>query len=221
MPEFVGLFDRFSNLDQISIENVMRWLNPVPLQVSLENYIANRILYPQAVPVLFSEIRIDLAILREALRLNNSCDKSDKNTFLGNSPFINTTLRKIIIPANFLEYIPDLASLIWAFNDGLLLDHSKKDLFEDLWTICIDNNTEEIVGSILLPQFTDIRGLMEIKLESKTYHIKAGTQSILPCFTERCQISFNFKNGKLLGKSKSSIELSGGKMGLFIDGRIK
>lgn len=221
MPEFVGLFDRFINLDQIKIENVMRWLSPVPQQISLENYIANRILYPQAVPISLSEIKIDLAIIREALRLNSYCNKDNKNEFLGNSPFINVTLRKIIIPVGFLEFIPDIVSLIWAFIDGLLLEHSRKDCFEDLWTVCISNETEDVIGSILLPQFSDRQGLMEIKLEDKSYNIKAGALSVLPCPKERCSINFNFKNGKLLGKNKGVIEISGGKAGLVIDARSK
>lgn len=221
MPEFVGLFDRFINLDQIKIEDVIRWLSPVPQQIPLENYIANRILYPQAVPISFSEVKIDLAILREALRLNTSYNPKDKNQFLGNSPFINITLRKIIIPVSFLEFIPDVVSLVWAFIDGLLLEHSKKDCFEDLWTISISNETEDVIGSILLPQFTSTQGLMEIKLEGKTCNIKAEALSILPCPKERYQIDFNLKMGKFLGKSKGQVELSGGKVGLIIDARSK
>lgn len=207
MPEFAGLFDRFNNLDQIKIEDVMKWLSPVPQQIPLENYIANRILYPQVVPISPSELKIDLAILREALRLDNF--------------FINTTLRKIMIPANFLEFIPDVISLICAFIDGLLLERLRKNCFEDLWTISLSNGTEEIIGSILLPQFSDKQGLMEIKLEGKIFNIKTGSLNILPCPKEHCPIDFNLKMGKFLGKNKGEVELSGGKAGLIIDARSK
>src|SRR3989344_7189671 len=115
-----GLFYRFDDLDQIKTEDVARWLSPVPQQTLLENYIANRILYPQAIPVLPSDMKLDLAILREALKLQKPVGMQVKNQFLGGSPFLNVTMRKIIIPASFLEFVPDLTSLVWAFVDGLL-----------------------------------------------------------------------------------------------------
>lgn len=217
---FVGLFDRFNNLDQIKTEEVLKWLNPVPQLTWLENYIANRILYPQAIPILPGDIKTDLAILREALRLNEPSITRDKTEFLGGNPFINITMRKIMIPVSFLEFIPDLSSLVWVFIDGLLLNRSKKDWFQDFWTVILSNTAEEIIGTVLLPQFQNISGVAVIKIEGKIYKIKAGNMNTIPCLKEHCPVDFSINGGKILGKNKSTIEIYGGKVGLIVDARV-
>lgn len=220
MPSSSGLFDRFENLDQIKVEEIARWLKPTPLITVLEDYIANRILYPKTIPVLSTDTKKDLAILREALRLSvPSQSRENKTDLLESSPFINITMKKIIIPEGFLEFIPDLASLVWAFIDGLLYN-LQKDRFGDLWTIILSSEADKIIGSVLLPQFDNLNGFMEIKLEGRKYKIKAGSFTILPCLKYRCPIEYTLSCGSLLGKNTSAIEIYGGEAGLVIDGRI-
>ena len=93
MPKFSGLFDSFDNLEKINVENVASFLKNPPQLISLENYLANRILYPQTLPLTEENLEIDLAILREALKLTISPHES---TLLGENPFFNKTLRKIM-----------------------------------------------------------------------------------------------------------------------------
>ena len=69
MPESLGLVDFFDNLDAINAEAVASWLKPVPSLVQIENYLANKILYPRSLPQTKYEMQMDLAILRESLRL--------------------------------------------------------------------------------------------------------------------------------------------------------
>lgn len=217
----MGLFSGFDNLDQIKIEDVMRALKPMPAQTWLENYIANRILYPQTVAISAYDMQIDLAILTEALRLNKPFKKESENEFLGESPFINTTLRKIIIPATFLDFTCDVQSLTLAFINGLLLDRPKKDLFEDLWTVNLSGEREEIIGSVLLPEFTSPEGFIEITFNNKVFKMKAGTISFLPCLKDSFSIGFSVNGGSVLGKNKSALEIYGGKLGIVVDGRLK
>lgn len=216
-----GLFDKFENLDQIKVEDVARWLKPTPRLTALENYIGNRILYPQAIPIFLTDMKKDLAILREALRLNTPSEHSqEKAEFFNNTPFLNITMRRIIIPEGFLEFVPDLTSLVWAFVDGLLYNLSKKDWFQDLWTIVLGSEVDKVVGSVLLPQFGNLNGFMDIKLEGKNYKIQAGSFAVLPCPKYRCSIEYKLNHGTLLGKSISAVEVYGGDAGLAIDGRI-
>src|SRR5438128_9431240 len=114
MSHLPGFFDSFDNLGKIDASNLAVWLNPAPQVIRLENYLANRILYPQALPLTASDLQIDLAILREALRLK-----------AGASPFLNVQLHKIIIPLNLTNFVPDLRALTWAFIDGLLTNRPK------------------------------------------------------------------------------------------------
>lgn len=222
MPKPVGLFDSFDNLDQISPEVIASWVKPVPQINLLENYIANRILYPQTLPLTQYDVQIDLAILKEAIRISNQNSASQKNNvLLGGAPFLNLTLRKILIPRRFLDYLPDLMSLTLVFVDALLLSREKKDFFEDLWTIVLTGDIDEIVGSIILPQFTDSLGIMNLSLLGKNYKIKQGSLNVIPCPKERCEIEYKMQNGKVLGKGESALEVYGGKLGLIVDGRSR
>lgn len=221
MLKFNGLFDSFDNLDKIDINTLTTWLKSVSSSIQLENYLANKILYPQSVPISDSDMKIDLAILREALRLNGPKVGEKVGSMLGENPFLNITLRKVIIPESFLVYVPDLISLTWAFIDGLLLDRRKEDFFWDLWTVVLADDMDEIVGSIILPQFKNNTDSMDLTLLGKVYKVKAGSLMVVPCAKERCEISYKFTNGKILGKKENAVEISGGKLGLMIDGRSK
>lgn len=216
----LGLFDSFDNLDWITPEDVASWLKPVPQLEQIENYLANKILYPQALSLTQQDMKMDLAILREALKLNGPKPQSQKaNALLGDNPFLNITLRKILIPAKFLEFVPDLSVLTIVFIDALLLNRRKEDWFQDIWTIILTDDTDETVGSVVLPQFEDPNGLMNCTLSNKNYEIKSGNLKVLPCLKERCEIAYKLRKGKILGKTESAIEVYGGKLGLIIDGR--
>lgn len=219
MPKFAGLFDNFDNLDQISLEGIASWLKPVPQLHQLENYLANRILYPQTLPQTEVDMQIDLAILREVLKMNGpKADAPNRNALLGDAPFLNVTLRKLLIPSEFLNFVPDLVSLTYAFIDGLLLGRKKKDWFEDLWTIVLTGDADEAVGSIILPQFRNT-GIMRLRVLNKNYEIRQGGLMVIPCLQDRCEIAYKLQNGSVLGKSESAVEVCGGKLGVMIDGR--
>lgn len=224
MPKLSGLFDCFDNLDAIETDSLIPWLKIAHIQLSpiqLENYLANKILYPQVLAVTDLEMKIDLAILRQALRLNGPTFKKVKSSLLGDNPLLNITLRKIIIPARFLNFIPDLVSLTWAFVDGLLLTRKKEDWYEDLWTVILADDIDEVVGSVILPQFKGEADYFDLNVQSKKFKIKAGSLVRIPCAKERCEIAYKILNGSILGKKENDVEVYGGKLGLIIDGRIK
>ena len=219
MPKLNGLFDSFDNLDQITSADIARWLKSAPPATYLEKYLANKILYPQAMPISDQDMKIDLAILRQALRFNGP-RLTKNNALLGDNPFLNITLRKIFIPEKFLQFAPDLLSLAWAFIDALLLDRRKEDWFQDLWTVVLTDEVDEIVGSVLLPQFKSDGGTIALTIQGKTYKISSGSLMTIPCIESHCQLEFKFNQGKILGKKEGVVEVYGGRLGLLIDGRI-
>lgn len=219
MPTSQGLFSSFDNLDQIDLNSLSSWIKIPTDTNSLENYVANKILYPQALALSEFDMKVDLAILRELLRsYGPSLDKKD-GIMLGNNPFLNITLRKIIIPEKFLKFVPDLASLTWAFIDGLILNKKRGDFFEDLWTVVLTNDTDEIVGSVILPRFETQTDVLNLNVLGKQYKIVPGSLSILPCPKDRCEIAYKLNKGNFLGKKESALEVYGGKLGLMVDGR--
>ncbi|MBU1000461.1 hypothetical protein KKE78_03655 [Patescibacteria group bacterium] len=215
----ISLFNSFDDLDQISIEAVSSWLKPTPQLIQLKNYLANKILYPQSLPMTKQDMQIDLAILREALKMNVLRGVQKTNALLGDNSFLNTTLRKILIPSRFLDFVPNLAVLTTVFIDALLLNRARKDWFQDIWTIVLTGNDDEIVGSVILPQFEDQKALMSCRLLGKNYEIRPGNLAVLPCLKDRCEIGYRLHKGKVLGKEANAIEIYGGKLGLVIDGR--
>lgn len=220
MPKLTGLFDSFDNLDQIPPEAIASWLKPVPPLDYLENYLATRILYPQTLPLTEQDMQIDLAILREALRLNGpKKDSTKNNVLLGDNTFLNITMRKILIPSVFLTYVPNLTILVRVFIDGLLVNREKKDFFQDLWTIVLTYEIDEVVGSVLLPQFESSGAVMSLKLQDQNYEIRPGTLTVIPCNKDRCEVAYKLQSGKILGKQESAMEVYGGKLGLVVDGR--
>lgn len=213
------MFDSFDNLDQIAVEDIARWLKGAPNEVALENYLANKILYPQTLPLTKADLELDLAILREALRQNAPKNLKGAGPFLGDNTFLNVMLRKILIPSNFLRFVPNMTTLIWAFVDAFLLERKREDFFEDLWTIILTGEIDETVGSVLLPQFMDRNGVLELQLGNQSYKVRPGSLMVIPCPANRCQIAYKFNKGKILGKEESAIEVYGGRVGLFIDAR--
>lgn len=221
MAKLTGLFDTFDNLDSLEAENIVRWLKPVPQTVQVENYLANKILYPQTLPVTTEDMQLDLAILREALIINGPKSRVvSGNDLLGDNPFLNLTLRRIIIPQKFLQFMSDLTSLTWAFVDGLLLNRKKEDWFQDLWTVVVSDDTDHIVGSVILPQFQSSLSKLNLTFQGKNFEVRSGSLTVLPCPFERCEVAFKFNQGKFMGKTESVLELSGGNLGLMIDGRM-
>lgn len=215
-----GLFDGFDNLDRISVEALAYWLKNPPALKSLENYLANRILYPQTLPQTALDMQVDLAILREVLRINTTQAFNQKNSvLLSNSPFLSITLRKILIPGRFLNFVSDLTSLVRAFIDGLLLNRRKEDWFEDLWTIVLTDDIDEIAGSLLLPQFKPGPGAIRVTVAGRDYDIKKGSIMVIPCSKTRLGIIYKVQNGTLLGKQENAVEVYGGCLGVMIDGR--
>lgn len=218
MSHLSGIFDIFDNLDQIKVENIARWLRPQPQLLYIENYLAQRILYPQTIPITETDLKIDLAILREIIRMTGP-KKSDSQPMLGDNPFLNKTLRKVLIPSHFLDFVPDITTLVWTFVDALLLGREKEDSFEDLWTVILTGETDEVVGTILLPEFVNQKSVMQLLVLGQNFEIRPGMFMVIPCPKQRCEISFNLKQGKILGKEDLAVEVYGGRLGLMIDGR--
>lgn len=219
MPKVTGVFDQFQDLDLISTEDIVQWIKSpdattipvlnargsVPHNIMLENYVANRIFYPQAVPMIDQDMRIDLAILREALRRKPA--------------YFTSVSRKIFIPKIFAERIPNLKELTWAFIDAYIINR-KLDPSESVWTVILRGDGDETVGTILIPQFHG-KGVVDIAIEGENTSVNAGNLSVIPCPKQRCIVSFKLKSGKILNRDEGALQLYGGKLGIMVDGRMQ
>lgn len=206
-----GIFDLYKDLDQIDTEEITKWISPAygwkgptPDSIFLENYTANRSLYPRSVSMTKEDMVIEMAILREAL-------KKDKS-------YINTALKKIFIPQVLPERFDNLPSLVWAFIDAYLYDLGDEAL--GVWTVILkSDDKDESVGSVIVPQLGQSASLA-VEVEGKKATVKSGSLVAIPCLKSKCTISFKSTEGKLLGQQSGGVEIHGGKAGIILDGRI-
>lgn len=70
MTKLVGFFESFDNLDLIPVEDIAQKLKIRSQLIELENFVANRILYPQAIPTTSIDMETDMVILDMALKIN-------------------------------------------------------------------------------------------------------------------------------------------------------
>ena len=198
MPKVSGVFEIFENLESIPYEDIARWITPAPSQTVLENYLANKLIYPQTVPVTQADQNMDLAILREALRRNLI--------------FFKTNQKKIFIPADFLQITPDIKKMVSIFIDA----YKPSGLITFVLTTRIK---DKVLGSLITVN-CKIGDTLYFDLEGKNFKVKPGNLIILPCPKDHCHVSFKSSNSTIFGKNELLFEIPGGDIGLIVDGRL-
>ncbi len=128
MPKLTGAFDLLKDLEKIPPENVIRWtkLKLEPKRIS--DFIANRIYYPQTIAISKEEMAIDLAILREGLRINKQSFYDEQNKI-------------ILIPERLVQRFFPFNDLVRAFLDTIV--------FEGVTQVLVEEKGKKIlVGSV-------------------------------------------------------------------------
>ncbi len=194
MPRLSGVFDQFANLDNITAEDINRWLKVKIEQHALDNFIANRIYYPQTIPMTVQEMEIDLALLREALKS-------------GDKKFYNLSTNKIIIPDEFVNRFYPTYQLVTAFIDGL-----KLSLNEITQVFLQQAGTKKLVGSIFLPATIPEKNPVSIKIGQQKYELRLNTLTLLP---------INQIGLKITIEQDKELVIDGGSIGIFVDLRRK
>ncbi len=202
MSKLSGIFENFSNLDELPLDKISDSLKSLPNEFMLENFLANRILYPQAVPVSLADLEIDLAILQMALKI------------LPHKKFYDEQGKKIYIPENFLSRFPDIKKLSFCFTEGL----QPVDITQFL---IVSPAYKKPIGSFIPLKFEDKKGKVVLDIEGIKLTFGAGKLISVPCALLHCHIRFSAKGARLHGKSEGAFEAFGGRLGLLIDGRQK
>lgn len=206
MPKITGIFDLFDNLESIPIEDIARWIKPVPNPIALENFVANRILYPQALALSLQDMSIDMAILREGLSRNRI--------------FFDEKTHKIIIPESFNNRAPSLAQLAWVFIDAYLIGWVPKNPGQNIFTVLLrSDDRDQPIGSVILPEFSNGQGVVDITVNDKKFQVKQGGLTAIPCNLNHCIINYQVTQGNILGVPEGSIQIAGGLLGVIVDGR--
>lgn len=206
MPKVTGIFDLFDDLETIPIEDIARWIKPVPNSIALEDFVANRILYPQALALNSQDMNIDMAILREGLAHSRI--------------FFDEKTHKIIIPESFTTRAPSLAKLTWVFIDAYLMGWVSKNPGQNIFTVLLrSDDRDQSIGSIILPEFGNSKGIVDLSINNKKFQVKQGGLTAIPCDLNHCIVNYKVTEGNILGVSQGAIQVAGGQLGVIVDGR--
>lgn len=194
MPHLSGVFDEFGDLDKVSIEEIEKWLSAKMEEHAVTNFLGNRILYPQTIPLTHEELDVDLSILREAIKLKPS---------LVYEPQSN----KIVIPRAFIERFPPASKVARAVIEGL----EPKGLHN---IFIRDKGTQSLIGSVISPLnpqklSTDEKTVMFTGLAIRKA-LPLNAVSFIPTPSRDVKI--------MLGNEE--FRLSGGDAGIIIDLRL-
>lgn len=188
MPKLSGVFEIFKNLEKIPPENLNNWLKIKQEVHFLQNFIGNRILYPQVIPLTATEMAMDWSLLIEAVRL-------DKN------PFIDEDKKKIFIPKQLYGRFPNLSQLATSFIQAL-------DVV-GVWTLYLKSSEEELVlGTVIAPSVLTSDGPMKVIINGKEYQANLGEISVY---------SNQDHHLRVIVDALDEVLVTGGDVGLLVD----
>lgn len=201
MPITKGISDYFSKLEEIEVSELQEEFSLKEDGTILENRLGNKILYPQVVPQSVKDALFNSIIIRKVIKLNLT-------------KFYNKNLKKIDIPEEFLDLVPDLQNLTAAFIDTIKPS--------GITTICIKSGQfgRRDIGTLLRPDNLQKGGFVTIGIKGQQYQIETDSLVVISIPESRADITFSSTSSKLLGKKIISTQIVSGKLGLIIDARV-
>ena len=192
MPKLTGIFEQFRYLDQIPISDLTKWL-PSKIEVhALENYIANKIIYPQTLPLNQLEMSIDLALLREAIKRQPEIVLSSDN-------------QRLNLPSNYQYRFGSFDTLIKALIEAL----NPRGVIQ----IFIESSLKpQLVGSLVVPNSVPKEEIVSVSVNGQVLGLKRGNIAILPFKDPHLIVKI---------ENSPEVLAMGGNIGLVIDLREK
>ena len=183
-----GIFAALPGIENISPDGIQRWLKTRSSIHSIENYLANRILYPQTVPVNEEEKQIDRAIIQEYI-------------FCNPAYFYNPLSHKLIIPAGVVVRIQPLSDL-------MLILCSILNLSAITPVFILEENTNKEEGCVIIPTIAQSEQKVLITIDGQPSQIEKGKFYHLPVPDQHVKLKISNMN---------EIMVPGGKIGIVID----
>lgn len=196
MPKLTGIFEQFRDLDKIPTQDISVWTKERSQLTILENYLGNRILYPQTIPVTALDMDIDYAILLEAARRQPEL-------------FFNPVQRKIMLSQEYFVRFPPLQKLL----TSLITVLKPKGI-----------NTVFLSNGRLVTQVGSVIGVMallgdkaaEFK-DQETVTIMVNQKAALFKFGQIYIIPTNDRHNVIKIDGQNEIMVPGGEVGIFLD----
>lgn len=187
MTVLTGIFAQLPGIENISADAIQTRLKAPFVSHALENYIANRILYPQSVAVSEEDKVIDSAILEEYLLLNPGF-------------FYNPLSRKLVIPLDLINHFQTSSELMTIFISLIT--------FEGVIPVFIrDEVSIKAEGSIFVTPVAKENEKVPISINGMMYEIEVN---------KICQFPVSDMHTRIKIDSTNEILVTGGKLGVTI-----
>lgn len=188
MPKLSGVFEQFRGLDQIPIADVARWLKNKDDTHLLDNFIANRIIYPQTLPLTKIELEIDLAIFREAIK------KEPRVLY-------DLEQKRINLSDEFIYRFGSVENLLTALIEALGINGLNYIFLKKA-------QGNELIGSMVTPESIPNGVIVSTLINNQNLGLKNGEMHILPFKDSKLDVKI---------ESSKEVLAAGGNLGLIID----
>ncbi len=188
MTVLTGVFAELPGIENISGDSIQNRLKAPFVSHALENYVANRMLYPQTVSVTEEDKLIDSAILQEYLILNPAF-------------FYNPLSHKLVIPLDLINRFQTPAELMTIFISLIS--------FEGVVPVFIRDEGISIKaeGSIFVTSVPKENEKVPISINGMLYEVEVNKICQFPVADQHTRIKIDGTN---------EIIVTGGKLGVTI-----
>lgn len=188
MPALTGIFATLPGIENIPPEGIQKWVKIRLSAHAIENFLANRIMYPQTIPVTEEDKAIDQAILQEYINTNQAY-------------FYNPLSHRLLIPSELIARFKPLDQLLMVFCSLL-------NLSGVIPLFIIEENTLQNEGSILVPQISSQSAKLTVVLNGSSQSLEIGKFYHFQVPDQRNRVKLGDEN---------EMVVAGGKAGITID----
>lgn len=168
MPKLSGVFEKLEKVESVSADSINRWLKNKAETIQLENYLANRIFYPQTIALTPYEMEVDLAILREAIKLEQS--------------FYNKEKGELSVPEEFFSRFLPGHLLIASFADSLDLQEETR--------VFKQGREKVLICTIYRPKNLPGHNPVPLNIKEQNINLRLNTLTLIPV-KGKCRATFN------------------------------
>ncbi len=186
MSKLSGVFESFLDLDKIPVTDIVRWLKSIKDTNAIENAIANRIIYPQTIPVTKIDLEIDFAILKELLLRNPAIFYDSKNN-------------RIVISEQYEQIFNPLSRLVTLICDVINLPAQVVNIYAA--------RGNRLLGSVIAPKISGNFSEVLIELNNYSKILEVGKTYLLPIKEKQISVCLN---------KQLTLNLVGGDIGVII-----
>lgn len=191
MPQLNGVYLLFPEMDSIDFEEIAQQSVQKLNHHTIENHLANRLLYPQSVAMSKEELDLDFLILAAALKKHPEV-------------FFNSKQNRIVIPTVAVGQLSPLTRLI-----SVVLNSLYSENVIEIWLK--DDAKQQLLGSSLPQQMLkklNLLGDITVRIQQEEKTLIPNQLNLIPVRDKQVKIQINHS---------VTVDAVGGSLGIFID----